>query len=165
MKPGIYEQLLTIALQQDLEHLADPRLFMLAPVDPEESHTAITQFLEHLLARGLSLFRGADAATLRQRMVDRILGTLTEELGADWADRLNLSTPLRRLLAVHSMPRDTSIRSSTPGWVSTWTPLRDLAPAASPLATESRRAFGSRPSAPGTSYQVTVNASRPLVRV
>lgn len=48
-------------------------------------------------------------------MVSRVLQTLSEELGAGWADRLNISSPLRRLLAVHSEPRETPlVRPDTP---------------------------------------------------
>ena len=50
MQAGLYEQLLTLALQQDLEGLADPRLYTVAPVDAEDAHAAISQFLEHILA-------------------------------------------------------------------------------------------------------------------
>ena len=106
MQPGLYEQLLTLALQQDLEGLADPRLYTVAPVDAEDAHAAIAQFLEHMLASALAAFRGSDAGEQQRRLVDRIIATLTEELGHDWTRRLNVSTPLRRLLAIHAAPRD-----------------------------------------------------------
>ena len=107
MQPGLYEKILTLALQQDLDRLPDPRLFTLAPVDPEESHSTIAQFLEHVLANSLASFRGQEVADKQKRLVDRLIATLAEELGADWSNRLSISTPLRRLLAVHSAPRDT----------------------------------------------------------
>lgn len=102
LKSGLYEQLLTLALQEDLDVLADPRLYAIAPVDAEETHVVIAQFLEHLLAHGLATFRGAEAADRQRRLVDRIIVTLTEELGEDWTRHLSLATPLRRLLAVHA---------------------------------------------------------------
>ncbi len=115
LRPGVYEALITIALQHDLDRLADPRLYSLAPVDPEDSHSALAQFLEHLLAACLASVRGSEAAERQTRLVDRILGVLTEELGSDWTDRLNISTPLRRLLAVHAAPRAASLeRPDTP---------------------------------------------------
>ena len=46
MRPGLYEQLLPVATQEDLDRLADPRLYALAPLDPEEAHSAISQFLD-----------------------------------------------------------------------------------------------------------------------
>lgn len=106
LKSGLYEQLLTLALQEDLDVLADPRLYAIAPVDAEEAHVVIAQFLEHLLANGLATFRGAEAADQQRRLVDRIIATLTEELGQDWTQHLSLATPLRRLLAVHAHPDD-----------------------------------------------------------
>ncbi|MBO0696895.1 MAG: DUF3427 domain-containing protein [Zavarzinella sp.] len=115
MKPGLYDQLLTLALQQDLDRLGDPRLFTLAPVDPEDSHAAVAQFVEHLMADGLLMYRGAEAADRQRRLVGRIIGALGEELGAAWADRLNISTPLRRLLAVHATPLGQTLdRPDTP---------------------------------------------------
>jgi hypothetical protein len=51
MKPGLYEQVLTLALQQDLEAMADPRLYAVTPVDADDAHTVIAQFLEHMLAK------------------------------------------------------------------------------------------------------------------
>lgn len=115
MNSGLYEQLLTLALQQDLDRLTDPRLYTLAPVDPEDSHAAIAQFLEHVLANCLARYRGAEAAERQKRLVDRIVGTLTEELGQDLALQLTVATPLRRLLAIHANPREASLeRPDTP---------------------------------------------------
>jgi HKD family nuclease len=102
LHPGLYEQLLTIATQQDLERLADPRLYTLAPLDPEEAHGVIAQFLERVLAGSLALFRGADAVDRQKRLVDRILQTLTAEIGTDQHATLSIATPLQRLLAVYA---------------------------------------------------------------
>jgi HKD family nuclease len=104
LKPGIYEQLVTAALRQDLDRL-DPRLVQLAEVDKEDSHAALTQFLEHLIAQGLSLVRGSEAAERQKRLVDRILAALAEEFGPGWSNRLSIATPLQRLLALHAAVR------------------------------------------------------------
>lgn len=115
MEPGLYEQLLTVALERNLHGLADPRLFALAAVDPDDSHNVVAQFLEHSLASGLATFRGEEAAERQKRLVNRIIEALAEELGSDWADRLTISTPLKRLLAIHSAPKDNSLeRPDTP---------------------------------------------------
>ncbi len=108
MKPGLYEQLLTLALQEELETMGDPRLYALAPVDAEDAHAVISQFLEHILANGLATLRGGEAAGRQQRLVERIVGMLGEELGQDWTHRLSIATPLRRLLAVHARPHDSA---------------------------------------------------------
>jgi len=92
----------TVAIQRDLDQLVDPRLYALAPIDSEDSHSAIAQYLEHVLANCLAAFRGGEVAERQRRLVDRIVTTLTEELGSDWTDALNISTPFRRLLAVHA---------------------------------------------------------------
>jgi len=115
VRHGLYEQLITTALQQDLDRLADPRLYAQAPVDQEDSHDVIAQFLEHVLANCLAMYRGADAAENQRRLVDRIVATITDEIGADWRQRLSIATPLRRLLAIHATPRDRSLeRPDTP---------------------------------------------------
>ena len=106
MRPGLYEQLLTVALQNNLEGLVDPRLSAVAPVSADEAHAVLAQFLEHLLFSGLATYRGAEASEKQQRLVERVLATLAEELGADWLHQLSIATPLRRLLAVHVQPRD-----------------------------------------------------------
>src|SRR5262245_53901780 len=102
-------------MEEQARRIADPRLFAFAPIDPEDSHTAIAQFLEHLLANCLSSFRGSKAAERQKRVVDRILETLMDELGADAMQRLSIATPLRRLLAIHAAAQDTPLeRPDTP---------------------------------------------------
>ncbi|QDT45068.1 type I restriction enzyme EcoKI subunit R [Gimesia alba] len=100
-QPGLYEQLLTNTLQRQLEQLSDPRLYSTARVDADDAHTAISQFLEHALASGLASFRGVEAVERQKRVVDRILSILVDELGQDWEHQFDITTPLRRLLAIH----------------------------------------------------------------
>ncbi len=115
MKIGIYEHLVTLAVQRELDKLADPRLFALAEIDHEDAHSAIAQYLEHALAGCLGSFQGAEAAARQMRLVDRIFGALAEELGSEWHDEHSISTPLRRLLAVHADPGLTALeRPDTP---------------------------------------------------
>ena len=115
MHPGLYEQLLTDELQQDLDQLADPRLYSLSPIDREDAHTTLAQFFEHALASCLATFRGSEAAERQSRLMNRIVTTVAEELGRDWVDHLSISTPLRRLLAVHSVPPEAPlVRPDTP---------------------------------------------------
>ncbi len=115
MKPGVYEQLVTLKIEEELTRLADARLYALSPVDPEDRHAAIAQFLEHVLANCLATYRGSEAAERQTRLVDRIIATLAEELGEDWTDRLNVTSPLRRLLTVHATPEAATLeRPDTP---------------------------------------------------
>jgi superfamily II DNA or RNA helicase len=103
LQPGLYEQLLSAVLQRDFEKLGDDHLFSLAPVDPDEAHDVVAQYLEHLLASSLAAFRGADSAERQKRLVDRIIETLIAELGDNWAEQFSIANPLRRLLAIHSV--------------------------------------------------------------
>lgn len=112
---GLYDHLVDVALQAKLDGVGDPRLAELAEVDAEDAHAAIAQYLERLLARSLSTLRGREAADRQRRLVDRVIEALVTELGDDWADRFNLTSPLRRLLAVHAEPRDAGVsRPDTP---------------------------------------------------
>ncbi len=115
LKPGLYEQLLTLALKEDLEVISDPRLYKIAPVDTEDAHMVITQFLEHILVNGLATFRGREAAETQHRLAKRIVNALTDELGQDWTHRLSIVTPLQQLLMVHAQPYDSVVdRPDTP---------------------------------------------------
>jgi superfamily II DNA or RNA helicase/HKD family nuclease len=101
---GLYDHLLTAALEGHLQALPETTRPDITHVDAEDAHTAIAQYLEHLLADSLAHVRGSDRSERRQRVVQRILRTLADELGPDWSDRLDLTDPLRRLLAIHAAP-------------------------------------------------------------
>lgn len=112
---GLYEHLLTTATERLLRVSGDPTIADIHPVDPEESHAAVAQYLERLLAESLSTLRGQEVAERQRRLVDRVIETLVAELGEDWADRFTLASPLRRLLAVHAAPgRHPAPRPDTP---------------------------------------------------
>lgn len=115
IKSGIYDALLSEALQSNLDEHIDPRLIELAEVDAEDAHSAIAQYLERLLVSSLSTLRGRDAADRQRDLVDQLIATLTKELGDDWSEHFNLANPLRRLLAVHSSEADKLVlRPDTP---------------------------------------------------
>lgn len=107
LPPGLYEKLLAEADRDELEKRGDPRLYTLADLDPEDAHGAVAQYLERLLATSLAMFRGKEGAERQHRLIDRVVATLIEELGEDWAGRISLADPLRRLLAVHARPLGT----------------------------------------------------------
>ena len=112
---GLYDHLVDVALKAKLDGAGDPRLAELAEVDAEDAHAAIAQYFERLLAESLSTLRGREAAGRQRRLVNRVIEVLVAELGDDWSDRFNLTSPLRRLLAVHAEPRDAATsRPDTP---------------------------------------------------
>ena len=114
MHRGLYEQILTATLEENLDELADPRLYSLAPLDSGESHAAIAQLLEHVLASCLATYRGEQASEKQKRLADQITSLLVAELGKDFEQTLSISTPLRRLLAIHHSPTDGPERPDTP---------------------------------------------------
>ena len=101
MKPGLYDHLLTKAIEAEIARLGDPRLVALAPVDAEESHSVLAQYLERLIASSLALHRGSDAAEKQQQLVERIIATLSETLNEHESNSVSIATPLQRLLAIH----------------------------------------------------------------
>ncbi len=101
MKPGLYDHLLTKAIEAEIARLGDPRLVALAPVDAEESHSVLAQYLERLIASSLALHRGSDAAEKQQQLVERIVATLSETLNEYETNGVSIATPLQRLLAIH----------------------------------------------------------------
>ena len=101
MEPGLYDHILTKAIEAKIAQLGDPRLVAFGPVDSEESHSVLAQYLERLIASSLALHRGSDAAEKQRQLVERIVGTLTEVLNDQNSDGLSIATPLQRLLAIH----------------------------------------------------------------
>ncbi|MDX1929142.1 MAG: DEAD/DEAH box helicase family protein, partial [Pirellulaceae bacterium] len=101
MEPGLYDHLLTKAIEAEIARLSDPRLAAIAPVDPEESHSALAQYLERLIASSLALHRGSDAAEKQRQLVERIVATLTEALNDQESESFSIATPLQRLLPIH----------------------------------------------------------------
>ncbi len=101
MQPGLYDQLLTTWIEAEIARLGDPRLAQLAPLDPEESHSALAQFVERLIATKLSQYRGADAVEKQRQIVERVITILAEETQSVGQFGPSIASPLQRLLAIH----------------------------------------------------------------
>jgi len=112
---GLYDHLVSDEMARLLGSLPDPRLCSVAEVDSNDAHSAIAQYLEHLISSAFALLRGSDSMTRQRRLVARLLQLLCDELDVDWADRLNLADPVRRLLAIHrDLASQSSERPDTP---------------------------------------------------
>jgi superfamily II DNA or RNA helicase/HKD family nuclease len=109
VEPGLYDHLVTKAIESQIAQLGDPRLATLLPVDAEESHAVLAQYLERLIATGLAFYRGADAADKQRQLVERIIATLSEVLVDRIAHEFSIATPLQRLIAIHQSVKSTSI--------------------------------------------------------
>ncbi|MBL1217368.1 MAG: DUF3427 domain-containing protein [Planctomycetes bacterium] len=110
---GLYDHLLSHALEHQVQQLSSPYRAVIDEVDPDDAHTAIAQYLEHLLASSLSNVRGRESSERRRRLLVQIIDALSEELGPDGTERLSLADPLRRLLAIHTKPNSPE-RPDTP---------------------------------------------------
>jgi superfamily II DNA or RNA helicase len=113
LPPGLYDHLLTQALETRIKTLPNIIGSQVGSVDPGDAHSAVAQYFEHLIASSLSTVRGEHRAEKQHRLVSRLLETLNEELGTDWSGQLKLTDPLRRLLAIHAEP-DKHERPDTP---------------------------------------------------
>lgn len=112
---GLYDQVLNVALATQVGLLPDARLAEIVALDPEDSHSAIAQYLERIIAGTLARFRGEEAGLRQRRMVERLLASINEELTATEQLSLSLVDPLRRLLAVHAaVPTARTQRPDTP---------------------------------------------------
>lgn len=115
LKPGLYEQILTLAMEQDLIGHLDPRLYDLISVDPEDSHHAIAQFLERILVNKLLMFRGQEAVERQIHLASGILKYLREHLKTSESEFPSIASPLRRLLAIHQTTKNAELeRPNTP---------------------------------------------------
>ena len=115
LAPGLYEHLITQAMASRLESLGDPRLWQVDDIDLGDAHSVVAQYLERVLSTSLLSFRGEDATDRYRRLFDRLIRVLTDELGIEWKNDLSIATPLRRLLAIHSVPQPAEIhRPDTP---------------------------------------------------
>lgn len=115
MEPGLYDHLLTKAIETKISHLGDSNIAELTPVDAEEAHSVLAQYLEHRIAEGLAHYRGADAAEKQQQLVDQIEATLATALGNEESSAFGVVTPLRRLLAIRpAAAQSDSVRPESP---------------------------------------------------
>jgi superfamily II DNA or RNA helicase/HKD family nuclease len=115
LSPGLYEQLLTLSLEEDLQELGDPGGYSFGEIETDDGHIALSQFLEQICRRLLSTYRGDAAGEKRARVVKRVLSALNDEFGEEWIASSQLAVPLRRLLVVREGGEDRQFkRPDTP---------------------------------------------------
>jgi len=112
--PGLYEQLLVEADRKKLTELTGSLHWLSADMNPEDRHAAIAQYLERLVAASLAMYRGKDSQDRQQRLVERIIDVLTEELHDKVDGNYSLADPLQRLLFVGTKEATTPLRPNTP---------------------------------------------------
>jgi len=100
---GLYDELLSAAIEKRIERRLAAGEAVLGDVDPDDAHSAIAQYLEHILASSLAMIRGSDHAERRRRLVERILESVADEIGSESLSSLALPHPLRRLLAIQDV--------------------------------------------------------------
>lgn len=108
MEPGLYDHLLTKAIKAQIAQLGDPRLAFVSPIDAEEAHSVLAQYLERLIASSLALYRGSEAAEKQRQLVDRIVGVLVEVQDSQDSLHYSIASPLQRLLAIHRSEKEST---------------------------------------------------------
>ena len=115
LSDGLYEQLITGDLQDEIDSVSNERQLTLSELEPDETHTAVAQYLEDVVAGFLVELRGKDAAERQRRVANKIIDILAQEFQIDSSEYLQLAEPLRRLLAVRGVRQtDVSERPDTP---------------------------------------------------
>ncbi len=100
MKPGLYDHLLTSAIEEEIARLAI-RVWLHSRRWTRRVTFDSGSVLGRLIASSLALHRGSDAAEKQRLLVERIVETLTEVLSVQKSDGFSIATPLQRLLAIH----------------------------------------------------------------
>ena len=112
---GLYDHLLTLAMDESLRARIDPRLYFLAEVDAEDAHDILAQYLEHLLSAVFAQFRGATALQRQRRLFEKLIAVLADEIKSERPQNYDLADPLSRLLAIYSeLPKTHPERPDTP---------------------------------------------------
>ena len=109
LSQGLYDQLIDTAIQSRLLELNDPGLApLISEIDPGEAHSVLAQYLERLILRGLTKFRGPKQAEQQLAVAQRIIDLLRQELDEGGDNSLSIATPLKRLLAIHGKQLESS---------------------------------------------------------
>ncbi len=98
LQPGLYEHLVTEGLEQALAAISDSGGFVTRELEPEDSHSAIAQYLETVLAGLLASIREGDARERQRSLANRLIAALLEEMAPDVVGAIALAEPLRQLL-------------------------------------------------------------------
>jgi hypothetical protein len=102
---GLYERLVSVELQEQLDAAAHEQDFSMSEVDADEVHAALAQYLEDVVARFLVQLRGKDAGERQRRVANKLLRVLAQEFEIDSPEALELAKPLKRLLTVDAVRR------------------------------------------------------------
>jgi len=75
IKPGLYEQLVTMALQQELSQLDNRYQRILSPMDPGESHAVLARHMEIYLSGLMSRIKGESKLTKQISLCNELIST------------------------------------------------------------------------------------------
>ncbi|QDU40943.1 type I restriction enzyme EcoKI subunit R [Maioricimonas rarisocia] len=98
--PGLYDQLVTDALQVQLDRLPADYVHEIKRLDAEESHSSLADFLRHYLEEKLRVCRGPQGVETQRRIVERVIDVIETEIGGTPEAANGLPEPLATLKSV-----------------------------------------------------------------
>ena len=114
IQPGLYEQLITQALKQELDKLDKELKSITDRVDPEESHGVLARYMEHYLAGILARVKGRDKLVKQIALCNELILSACNAIEKDQAGHELIDLAGRRLLQVFDPALANSPRPETP---------------------------------------------------
>ena len=101
IKPGLYEQLITEALQQDLVQLDSRLAITRSKLDPEESHFVLAQYLGQNLSHLLSKITGKDKLQKQIEVCNKLIALASTATDQTQECCTQIEQSGKRLLQIH----------------------------------------------------------------
>ncbi|WP_300459472.1 DEAD/DEAH box helicase family protein [Desulfobacula sp.] len=114
IQPGLYEQLITQALKQELDKLDNGLQSITTRVDTEESHGILARYMEHYLAGILARVKGRDKLAKQITVCNKLISSACKSIEKDQDGHGHIDIDGRRLLQVLDPALTNSPRPETP---------------------------------------------------
>ena len=87
IQPGLYEQLITQALKQELDKLDNGLKSITTRVDTEESHGILARYMELYLAGTLARVKGRDKLAKQITVCNELISSACKSIEKDMASK------------------------------------------------------------------------------
>ena len=111
---GLYEQVVTDSLKNELESLDSHLHVVLSQLDPNESHFVLAQYVGRHLAHLLSTVKGQDKLQKQIAACNKLIAAVTETLGDGGAQQGTIEEKGKRLLQIHDPAFSCHPKPTTP---------------------------------------------------
>lgn len=101
LKPGIYEQVISKTLGQELDKDKDILKILSSPIDPEEASKILSKYIEEVITQGLENIKDNGGELQGQvGLINRIVKTIVEETGLDDLGLFTVDERAEQLMAL-----------------------------------------------------------------